>query len=398
LLGKLPEPLLLQLDLFVDPARATAIGVHEYALAADSTRFIADPLHIVRTVTAGVYIDAVERTRPALWRIVEKGRLDEAVTTAIQALFLIGIDDYFTGNWHELNSVAVEGLELAGERGYALTAAVGKFLLGLVHAGRGDEPEASAIAEDLLMWAAPRKLTALANYSSHIRCMTALSNSRFDDAFTHAASISPPGTLRPYVPHATWVGFDLIEAAVRSGRKDEAATHLRAMKSIELTSTSTRLRPLMLAADAMVLGGGGAAMELFEAALASEGSERWRLDRARVLLLYGEQLRRQHQPTKAMMRLEEADRIFRDIGANAWRRRTERELLAASSLDRSSGALTPQEATVAELAASGLSNKAIGEALFLSPRTVSTHLARIFRKIGISSRAGLRDALSKRRD
>ena len=58
-------------------------------------------------------------------------------------------------------------------------------------------------------------------------------------------------------------------------------------------------------------------------------------------------------------------------------------------------ALTPQQWEIATLAAAGLSNKQIGERLFLSPRTVSTHLYQLFPKLGVSSRAALRDALDQ---
>lgn len=56
-------------------------------------------------------------------------------------------------------------------------------------------------------------------------------------------------------------------------------------------------------------------------------------------------------------------------------------------------ALTPQQLEIAQLAAEGLTNKQIGERLYLSPRTVSTHLYQLFPKLGITSRAALRDAL-----
>src|SRR5262249_52519523 len=56
--------------------------------------------------------------------------------------------------------------------------------------------------------------------------------------------------------------------------------------------------------------------------------------------------------------------------------------------------LTPQEHEIAMLAATGLSNKEIGQRLFLSPKTVGNHLFRIFPKLGITSRAALRDALA----
>ena len=62
----------------------------------------------------------------------------------------------------------------------------------------------------------------------------------------------------------------------------------------------------------------------------------------------------------------------------------------ASTLE--SAVLTPQQREIAQLAAAGLSNKQIGERLFLSPRTVSTHLYQVFPKLGVTSRA-LRDAL-----
>jgi len=56
--------------------------------------------------------------------------------------------------------------------------------------------------------------------------------------------------------------------------------------------------------------------------------------------------------------------------------------------------LTPQEREIAALAAEGLSNKQIAQRLYLSHKTVGNHLFRIFPKLGISSRAALRDALT----
>jgi DNA-binding NarL/FixJ family response regulator len=58
------------------------------------------------------------------------------------------------------------------------------------------------------------------------------------------------------------------------------------------------------------------------------------------------------------------------------------------------GPLTTQEREIAQLAARGLTNKQIGKKLFLSHRTVGTHLYRVFPKLGITSRAALRDALT----
>lgn len=87
---------------------------------------------------------------------------------------------------------------------------------------------------------------------------------------------------------------------------------------------------------------------------------------------------------------------------SAWLRHTRGDLRIVGGVGRgasdSAEPLTAQELRVAHLAAYGLSNKDIGQRLYLSPRTVSGHLYRLFPKLGITSRAGLRDALQRRDD
>ena len=119
---------------------------------------------------------------------------------------------------------------------------------------------------------------------------------------------------------------------------------------------------------------------------------------ARVQLAYGERLRRSKDRAKAREQLVRARNTFDTIGAAPWSRRADQELratgLAVSSKDSSgAGALTGQQLEIARLAAAGMTNKEIGERLFLSPRTIGTHLYQVFPKLGITSRAALRDAL-----
>lgn len=121
-------------------------------------------------------------------------------------------------------------------------------------------------------------------------------------------------------------------------------------------------------------------------------------ERARIQLAFGERLRRAGQTRRARAELDAAVDIFDRLGAEPWARRGYRELRATGRtrrrpLDPHAPLLTPQEWQIARLAAAGLTNKEIAERLYLSPRTVGGHLYRAFPKLGITSRAALRDSL-----
>ena len=388
-----PDTLALLDGALADPARSEPSLLHRLDAALDGLRFTSDPLRITRVATAGAYLDRIRTARDPLWRVIDDGREGGAVAKEIEALFLVANDDYLSGDWDSLEQVTSDGIRLGDELGYVLSAAPGRFLRALVDAARGRVAAADRAADDLLVVAAPRRLYTLAAYASHIRCMLALPNGRFESAFRHAASVSPAGTLQPFLPHAVWLVFDLVEAAVRSGRADEASAHVRAANEAGLGERSSRLQLLVGAAAALTEPDW---RERFDEALAAPESERWVFDRARVQLVYGEQLRRDQAPADARVRISSAVEVFRRLGARPWVDRALRELRAAGGGDVGSEPLTPQEAAVADLAASGLTNKEIAARLFLSPRTVSTHLSRVFPKLGITSRGALRDALAPR--
>ena len=87
------------------------------------------------------------------------------------------------------------------------------------------------------------------------------------------------------------------------------------------------------------------------------------------------------------------------MGCAAWGDQARRELRASGESSRRrdlavSDQLTAQELQIAQLAAQGLSNRDIAQQLYLSHRTIGTHLYRIFPKLGITSRGELSSALS----
>jgi DNA-binding CsgD family transcriptional regulator len=142
-----------------------------------------------------------------------------------------------------------------------------------------------------------------------------------------------------------------------------------------------------------------AAVGLFEEALAIPGTDRWPFDLARVQLAFGERLRRLRAMTASRTHLIVAIETFDRLGARPWAERAGNELRATGQTkpragDYATATLTAQEWEIARLAAEGLTNKQIAERLFLSHRTVGGHLHRLFPKLGIATRAALRDALA----
>ena len=87
--------------------------------------------------------------------------------------------------------------------------------------------------------------------------------------------------------------------------------------------------------------------------------------------------------------LAEAHREFTVFGAVAWARQAAAELARVNLRPAAAGALTETERRVAELAAAGLTNRDVAQQLFLAVKTVEANLARVYRKLGITSRAEL---------
>ncbi|HEX4090914.1 MAG TPA: helix-turn-helix transcriptional regulator [Trebonia sp.] len=189
------------------------------------------------------------------------------------------------------------------------------------------------------------------------------------------------------------------QAPARSAGTPPAAGRDRADLAMAVGALEAR-KALLVGAVAALNAPDPQAAGLFETALTDPAARLWPFDLARVHLLYGERLRRSRQPGRSRQHLQTALATFEQLGATAWAERAAAELAASGSTRRMPGGgpepLTAQELEVAELAAAGLSNKQIGARLYMSHRTVGAHLYRVFPKLGISTRAALRDALSAR--
>jgi DNA-binding NarL/FixJ family response regulator len=142
-----------------------------------------------------------------------------------------------------------------------------------------------------------------------------------------------------------------------------------------------------------------AADRLYREAIQRLSRTRLRPELARTHLLYGEWLRRESRRVDAREQLRAAYESFTSIGMEAFAERARRELLATGEKVRKRRAetreeLTPQEWQIAQLACEGLSNREIGARLFLSHRTVESHLGKVYGKLGIRTRRALTKALA----
>lgn len=112
-------------------------------------------------------------------------------------------------------------------------------------------------------------------------------------------------------------------------------------------------------------------------------------ERAQTQLVLGQVLRRQRKKQAAEATLRDALRAFDDIGAPLWAKRVHNELARTNVSPSREGQLTPSEQRVAELAATGMTNRDVAAALFVSPKTVEYNLSSVYRKLGVRSRAEL---------
>jgi DNA-binding CsgD family transcriptional regulator len=141
-----------------------------------------------------------------------------------------------------------------------------------------------------------------------------------------------------------------------------------------------------------------AAEALYQQALGTDLAN-WPCYRGRMLLWYGRWLRRQRRVTESRIPLHAALDGFQALAFPELANTARQELRASGDQpgQRSPEAwtqLTPQELQIAQLAAAGVTNRTIGERLYLSPRTVQSHLYRIFPKLGITARHQLRDTFA----
>jgi ATP/maltotriose-dependent transcriptional regulator MalT len=292
--------------------------------------------------------------------------------------------------------VADEAERLAAETDDTLFRAGAQVAQAMVAALRGGSERADALATKVERTAAPVGAKFLLAMAQQVRGLTALGASRYEEAYQILSRLFEPSDAFYHHFIRYWALGDLAEAALHCGRTDAARALLAELEPRIATTPSQGVQTALQHARA-VLARDDEAELLFNEALNTDRVG-WPFARGRLQLAYGSWLRRKRRVADSRTPLRAARDSFDAAGATPWAERARQELRASgeSSRRRAPDArdqLTPQELQIAQLAASGLSNREIGARLFMSQRTVGSHLYHIFPKLGISSRNRLHAVL-----
>ncbi len=357
---------------------------------------VADPIDAVylgiAAEKAGDFAAGAAFLARGIGRLREQGRL----WMLTQALVHYAWAAVHSGDWAAAAAAAAEAVSLARDTNqpqYGLTA---KLVLGLAAALGGTEPDLGARLAGPERTLRAMKAGPLLASAQLARGADALGHGRHEDAFRHLWPVFDE-TAPEFHRFMRWPAvLDLVEASVGSGQAERLTHVLAELEAIAARSEAPVLCVGLTCARALVASDEDAEAR-FGDALGQDLTD-YPFQRARTLFSFGRWLRRRRRNAESREPLRSALESFDVLGAARWSERARWELRATGqTIGRHADArdrLTAQELRIAQLAAAGLSNREIGERLFLSHRTIGSHLYRIFPKLEVTARSQLRDALA----
>jgi DNA-binding CsgD family transcriptional regulator len=390
------DPLRLRVLAMVDPIGRGKQVVEGIARLSPVGMSNLDQLFDVGAAALSVWADTL--ALPFLRAAAAGARAEGRLNLLAHTLVFEAWADLHRGAVHRAITRGAEGARIAEEIRALRYVVAARLAQAVASAEQGEDetPERLIVdAEALLVPMGANPMLALAAFA---RGRVALAGERFGEAYEHFVRIFDHEgvAFHPFVRGRALA--DLADAAVRGdGDLDAVRGYFAEWDQIATATTAPHLQ-VQVAYAAAILAKDAVAEQHFRIAIASAQAE-WPFYVARAQLAYGVWLRRRRRMTQSRAPLREAAETFDALGLLRYAERARRELRASGETvrRRDPGAwaqLSPQELQIAQLAAEGLSNREIGEQLYLSHRTVESHLYRLFPKLGVTSRAQLRDALN----
>ncbi|MDQ1496045.1 MAG: hypothetical protein QOG69_2528 [Actinomycetota bacterium] len=355
-----------------------------------------DPMEMLLIGEAAVAVGEFERSMACLVAAAAELRAQGRLGLLMRALQTSAFAALYVGSWQHGSTAADEAARLARETGQQSWTAAADLSRASLAAVRGEEELSEALAASGEAVLVPFGMNPMLSLVQQARGIADLAGGRHADAYDQLRRVFDPTDVAHHPFVRCWLIGELAEAAAHSGRQAEARWYLKELEEFAvetgfpyLKAGLTYARPL-LADDAE-------AEALFQAGLASDLAP-WPFLRARLHLAYGAWLRRRRRVAESRVPLRAAREAFDALGAAPWSDRARQELRASGVTTRrrvpeTRDQLTPQELQIAGLAAEGLSNREIGEQLYISHRTVAYHLRQIFSKLCITSRSQLHAAV-----
>ncbi len=307
----------------------------------------------------------------------------------------------YLGQLDQAREESAEGLTLAEETGEWLVWLGLKANVGLVAALRGETEHAARTIHEMRAHRLFAGMPFAGARAQHVDGLLALFDGRPAEAYEILARAFDPDDIHYHSVCRWLLAPDLAEAALAAGTVDQARELLAELPELARRLPSEMLLVAQAYTDA-VLAPDDTAEKRYAAAQDALPAS-WTLWRARLHLHHGRWLRRQRRNVDARIPLRLARDEFERVGAQPWLDMAREQLRAAGESSgrrraNTRAQLSAQEMQIAVLASRGLSNREIGQRLFISHRTVGAHLYRIYPRLGITSRGRLAAALSALHD
>jgi DNA-binding NarL/FixJ family response regulator len=334
------------------------------------------------------YVDEFDESRRWLedsYRYYEETGDDVSFPNVLQQL---AMTECWAGNLSlaaehaERACVLADEMEITGVGPYRIRA--------VVEAYRGNEPKVREIAQHLedQGWQ-----PAVLQHVQVALGLLELSLGNLEAADLHLRrAIELAEEMGQLEPGVHRVHGDAAEAAIALGDRARAEQiaelldeHGRRTDHRWSAAVAARTRALLHADQ----GDFDAALEAIDEALAVHDRLPMPYELGRTLLAKGQIERRALHRRDARESLSRSEEIFEEIGAKLWAARVADELRRIPIRRAAGDELTDGERRVAQLVASGMTNKEVAHVLFISPKTVEANLSRVYGKLGISSRAEL---------